>query len=541
VSGHRHTRRALACAFAALVVLVAPARAQEVQGEPAALSLEEAIRIARRQSPLYLMERNDEAAADWAVREAWGQLVLPQASADLSLGYRAAGAPRFGFVTGGDIGLMEVPAYYNSSYGFGLSYQLSGATLLRPGQARAERRAVEARGELADFDLVVNVTRQYLAALRAQDDVALARQELARAEENYRLARARVDVGAAIPLDAARAEVERGRAEVAVLEAENRARTERLRLLELLGIEALGRDVVLSTRLHVFEPPWSEEELIARAAQQHPELVALRATEEAERASLRLAKSQYLPSLIVSANWSGFARQAGSSQYLLRQAEQQVASQIQSCEQTNEILRRLNPPMPTTDCLARYTLTEEQRAAILKENDVFPFRFSREPLTAGLTISVPIFTGFARERQIEQARAAAEDARYRRRAAELKLRTDVQAAYGALVTAYRRTLLEDRNRQAADDALRLARERYRLGAAAFLELSEAETAKAQADRAYLDALYGFHQALSELERASGQRLREAAPAPEPGPDGDAGGPAGDDVGGRGEPNEERGR
>src|SRR5690606_2812744 len=171
---------------------------------------------------------------------------------------------------------------------------LSGATLLRPGQARAERRAVEARGELADFDLVVNVTRQYLAALRAQDDVALARQELARAEENYRLARARVDVGAAIPLDAARAEVERGRAEVALLEAEDRARTERLRLLELLRIEALGRDGVLGTRLHVFEPPWSEEELIARAAQQHPELVALRATEEAERASLRLAKSQYL-------------------------------------------------------------------------------------------------------------------------------------------------------------------------------------------------------------------------------------------------------
>src|SRR5690606_5943987 len=132
-------------------------------------------------------------------------------------------------------------------------------------------------------------------------------------------ARARVDVGAAIPLDAARAEVERGRAEVALLEAENRARTERLRLLEVLGIEALGRDVVLSTRLHVFEPPWSEEALIARAAQQHPELVALRATEEAERASLRLAKSQYLPSLIVSANWSGFARQAGSSQHLLRQ------------------------------------------------------------------------------------------------------------------------------------------------------------------------------------------------------------------------------
>lgn len=518
MTGHRDTRRALTCALAALLIFVAPARAQEGGADTATLSLEEAIRIARRQSPQYLMERNDEAAADWAVREAWGQLVLPQASASLSLGYQAAGTPRFGFFTGDDIGLAEIPAYYNSSYGISLSYRLSGATLLRPGQARAERRAVEAMGELADFQLVVNVTRQYLAALRAQDDVVLARQELARAEENHRLARARVEVGAAIPLDAARAEVERGRAEVALLEAENRARTERLRLLEQLGIEALGREVVLSTRLSVFEPPWSEEELIARAAERHPELLALRARETAERASLRLAQSQYLPSVSLSANWSGFARQASSSEYVLRQAERQVAAQIQSCEQTNEILRRLTPPMETTDCLSRYTLTEEQRAAILEGNDVFPFRFSREPLTAGITVSVPVFTGFSRERQIEQARAAAEDARYQRRAAELRLRADVQAAYGALVTAYRRTLLEDRNRQAAEEALRLARERYRLGAAAFLELSEAETAKAQADRAYLDALYGFHDALAGLERASGQRLREEAPTPGPGPE-----------------------
>jgi len=523
VTGLRHTRRALACASVALLILVAPVGAQE-ESEPATLSLEEAIRIARRQSPLYLMAKNDEAAADWAVREAWSQLMLPQASASLSLGYQAAGTPRFGIFTGGDIGLAEIPAYYSSSYGINLSYRLSASTLLRPGQARAERRAVEARSELADFELIVTVTRQYLAALRAQDDVALARQELARAEENYRLARARVEVGAAIPLDAARAEVERGRAEVVLLEAENRARSERLRLLERLGIEALGREVVLSTRLHVFEPPWSEEELIARAAERHPELLALRAREAAERASLQVARSQYLPSVNLSANWSGFARQAGSSAYLIRQAEQQVAAQLQSCEQTNEILRRLTLPMETIDCLSHYTLTEEQRAAILKSNDVFPFRFTREPLTAGITVSVPVFTGLSRARQIEQAQAAAEDARYERRAAELRLRADVQEAYGTLVTAYRRTLLEERNREAAEEALRLARERYRLGAAAFLELSEAETAKAQADRAYLDALYGFHEALAALERASGQRLRPEAPAPGPEQEEEAQGP-----------------
>ncbi len=87
----------------------------------------------------------------------------------------------------------------------------------------------------------------------------------------------------------------------------------------------------------------------------------------------------------------------------------------------------------------------------------------------------------------------------------------MQAAYGALVTAYRRVTIEERNREAADEQLRLARERYRLGAASFLELSDAETIKAQADREHLAALYGFHEALAGLERATGQRLRDEPP------------------------------
>src|SRR5690606_35920215 len=140
--------------------------------------------------------------------------------------------------------------------------------------------------------------------------------------------------------------------------------------------------------------------------------------------------------------------------------------------------------------------------------------------SAQLRVSVPIFLGLARERQVEQARAAADDARHQRRAAELRLRTEVQAAHGALVTAYRTALLQERNRQAADEALRLARERYRLGAASFLELSEAETAKARADREHLTALYGFHEALASLERASGTRLRETVSTPTPPPDED---------------------
>jgi outer membrane protein TolC len=59
----------------------------------------------------------------------------------------------------------------------------------------------------------------------------------------------------------------------------------------------------------------------------------------------------------------------------------------------------------------------------------------------------------------------------------------------------------------AEDQLRLARERYRVGAATFLELRDAETVKARADREYLNAVYAFHTGLAQLEAAVGRSLR----------------------------------
>jgi outer membrane protein TolC len=54
----------------------------------------------------------------------------------------------------------------------------------------------------------------------------------------------------------------------------------------------------------------------------------------------------------------------------------------------------------------------------------------------------------------------------------------------------------------------MARERYRLGAASFIELQDAETVKARADRAHLTAVYSFHEALAALETAVGRPLRQ---------------------------------
>jgi len=487
----------LLCGLAATT----PAAAQQA---PVTLSLEEAIDLARRNNPDFLIQKNDESEADWAVREAYGGL-LPYASIGGGIGYDAAGEQRLGVFSSSDLGIGRTPAYLSSSYGLTVGYRLNGDVLFRPRQERANRNATRARIEAAEFNLKAEITRRYLAAVAARDGVELARQELERATENLRLAEARVAVGAAISLDAKQAEVERGRAEVELLRAENLLRTETLRLLEAVGVD-LDREVRLTSAFEVFEPSWSVEELVARAVEQHPQLRAQRAAESAARTSVHIARSQYLPSLDLTMRWSGYTREVVDDQYLIDQYRRGIDDQRRQCELTNDLVSRLNPPLPAEDC-SRLVYDPAREAEILRNNDVFPFSFARQPFSATLSISLPIFNGFSRERRLEAARVAADDARLRLRAEELRLKTEVAAAYATLQAAYRAVTLEERNRELAAEQLELARERYRVGAITFVDLTDAETRKSRADREYLSAVYAFHEALAALETAVGQDLR----------------------------------
>ncbi len=488
----------------ALVLL--PVAAAHGGAQVATLTLDEAIALARRNNPDFLTRQADGSRADWAVRAAYGAL-LPGASASSSLSWQDAGTPRFGIFNASDFGFGTSTSYYSSSYSLGLNYRLSGSSLLAPGREKASRRATEAGIEAAGALLDANVARTYLAVLRAREGVVLARAELARAEENLRLAAARVSVGTAIPLEQMQAEVERGRAEVALLQAQSLEQTEQLRLTQILGIR-LDAAVELTTTFDVSAVPWTLEELVALAIEANPDLRAARATVSSADASVRMARSSYLPSLSMQAGFSGFTRQAGNEEFLIEQARSSVESQRASCELFNGISSGLTNPLPgrPANC-SLFALTAEDEAAIRAGNDVFPFDFRREPLSVSLTLSLPIFDGLGRERQIEEARVAARTADYRLRGEELRIRTEVGTAYLNVATARQSVDLEARNRDLADAQLRLARERYAVGVANFIELQDAETIKARGDRAYLNAVYAFHEGLASLEAAVGRTLR----------------------------------
>ncbi|CAN5869860.1 hypothetical protein BH23GEM9_BH23GEM9_29890 [soil metagenome] len=492
-------RSALALVFAATAVQDVAA-----QQPPASLSLDEALQLARRYNPSYRMQVNDEAVSDWNVRSAYGAL-LPSLSLTSNLDWQGGGMPNLGLLNAQDFGLTRTPDYLVSSYAIRLGLNISGGTFFRMAQERASREATRARIEAAAYTMESDVTRQYLVALRSRDAVALARQELETAQEALRLAEGRLRAGAATRLDAAQAEVEKGRAEVTLLQAQAAAEIEKLRLLQRLGVD-LEHDVELTSELHVFEPQWTLDELTRTAMRDHPQLASVRAAESASRAAARAARMAYLPTISIGGGWAGSARTTLDEEFLVDQAEQSAAGRVRSCEQTNDLYARLAQPLPPSDC-TRFAFTSDQRAAVIAANDVWPFQFTRRPPSVGMSITMPIFNGFSREAQVQNASAAAEDAKYQRREEELARRATVATTFLALQTAYRSVAIEERNVAAAAEQLALSRERYRLGAGSILELTQAQATRARADQAHLTALYSFHENLASLEAAVGRPLR----------------------------------
>ena len=492
------------CGMGLLVLFVAgPVGAQ---APPRELSVDDAIRIAMSRNPGFQAWRNDEDVATWSLRSSIADL-FPSAEMTNLFQYQGGGETRLGAIRLEDLGISSnLPAYYISSFDAVVRMEISGPKLLAPFQNRAQRTATRMRVENASHALAQSVVRHYLAVLRALDGERLATQEAERAEEDLRLAQVRNELGAAADWEVQRAQVTTGRAEVGLLQARNDLRTARLRLAQELGLPP-DEELVLTSQFAVFEPSWEEDALYNLALDASPELASLEAEHRARRHGLTMARSRYLPSFFLEGFLSGFTRHTRDEDRLVFEVENMTNRSYQDCLTTNAIYSGLTQPLPTQDC-SQIQFTEADRQGLLKANRAFPFDYILTPPLVTFGVSSPIFQGLTRKRDVAQAHAQAEDARYRMEERRIGLRADIAAALGAVGTAYQTARLEEMNREVANQQLRLARERYEMGSGSFLELVEAETVMASSERARVDAVYSFHQAVVDLETMVGRPLRE---------------------------------
>lgn len=474
------------------------------------LSLAEALQQARANSPMYRQALNDAGPARWGVRNAYGSL-LPSVTAATDFGYTGSGQSNFG-------GGLTLPtsAFLTSGYSLGIQWQLSGRTLQAPGQQRALQRATDEDIGAAGVGLTAEISTQYLTALQAGAQVAVARQQVRRNEDFLALAKARHRVGQATLLDVRQAEVTKGTSDVALLRAIQAENEAKLDLLRRMGVEppvSIDR-IVLTDSFPVTPPSFQLDSLLALSERQNPVLRSLRARGHAARLDVRAAKTDFLPSLSLRAGWSGFTQQLTNENLLLRQTLTDAQAQAADCNYNNAVRTGLSLGGQTANCYSAAGLVDGGGALldpvaqqIRNQNSVFPFSYTGQPFGANLTVSLPIFTGFGRSLRLSQARAQEDDAEEEVRARRLQVRTDVHARYLGLETAFRAIAVQGASREAARDQLRLAQDRYRLGAGTALEVSDAQNSVQRAEGDYVNAVYDYHKAIAALEAAVGRPLR----------------------------------
>jgi outer membrane protein len=387
-----------------------------------------------------------------------------------------------------------------------MSARLDGRTIMGPSVSEAQYDATQAAISGAEVNLESTVKQQYLAVRQSEAQVELSEKQLERNEEFLRLAQARFEVGQNTMLDVRQAEVAKGQSEVTLLQARQLVIVDRLRLFQTMGIPAPSDplSVTLVDSFPITQPEWELGELLLAAEDGNPDLLSLRASESAAKANEGAAKATWLPTLSFQAGWRGFTQEFTNSQFLIDQAEGSAAGNIATCQASNQLW--LNPGETPLDC-GVFQVTDEDRANIIEQNNVFPFKFTTQPFGAVVSISMPLFTQFSRPLEVSQAAIAAEDAQEAVRARELQVRTDVSQAYFQLLAAYEAIRIQENNQTAAQEQLRLATERYRVGSGTFFELLDAQLAAQQAEADYINAIYAYHQAIATLENAVGRPLR----------------------------------
>ncbi len=415
-----------------VAILAIPAQlvAQQAPARGTTLSLEQAISLAQQNNPLYQQTKNSLRNADANIRSAYGSL-MPSSNVSYGTTYTQGGTQ---FVQG--VALPTNPDVYSSRYFIGLNYNITAAAAYIPRAAKANRAAAEADITNSTEALRSAITQDYITALQNAAQAAVADTLVQTAQGQLQLVNAKLEVGAGTIIDVRSAEVALGQAQVNSLTLHNQARIAKVRMFQDMGI-APDVDANLTTTFPVAEPKFTLDSLLTIGRRSNPDLAARQSREYSAQQQIRVAQSNYLPSVFLSTGYGAQASGYADSQVLADQTVAGVASSYKGCLSSDSL--RVGAGLAARGC-GTGTVSPSQLDAIRSSNK--PFKFNKAPYSLSASLSLPIFNGFQREASVEQARVSHDNAVLDLKARNLQLTTDVTRQFLNLVTAVQTVKLQ---------------------------------------------------------------------------------------------------
>lgn len=329
-------------------------------------------------------------------------------------------------------------------------------TLYDSGRRAADLRAALAQQRVAEHeaarvrqDLALEVRRTFYALVAARDGERVADTNLARAEEHLRLAHERRAAGAVSGGDVVQAQVHVAEARLARVRVESLVQQARGALNTAMGLP-VATPVEADSQEAPVAPPHPVEVSggLAQALTDRPTIAAAVQRALAATEAVSAAQSAFGPK--IAAEWS----------------------------------------------------------VGLRDSHFFP---SERDWRAGVTVTWSLFDGFAKRHRLAGARAA-----HARDEAEVErtkqtVQAEVWSAHATLRETHEAIAAADVLIRDADENVRIARERYRVGAGTVNELLDAQAALARAGAVRAQAAWDYRTARATYDWTIGRALPAGAP------------------------------
>lgn len=442
-----------AIALAGLIgaaALAAPAP----NGQPAVYTLERAVSTALDNNPSLQMmhERIALAEAQWGEAQAG---FYPQIQTRLSYEHTDNPSRAFGMIISQrrlDLNGMD----FNQPGGTD-NYRpeiVASYTLYNGGRDTQNSKAAElgvttaALNESAARNQLIEwVSTAFYRVLAAQESRQIAERSIAAVQSELQQTRQRFDAGTALKADVLSLQVQLAEAEDDALQAANAVALAESGLKTLLGSDS-PLSVAASGAVQLPQQRVSYAALLEQALARRPEIRVAQTDIEIAEHKLKAAKGAYLPK---------------------------------------------------ADAYVSYGSDSKDLA----------YSTRRDNVTAGVTVSVELFSGFASSERVKQAESALAIAQLNARQIRLALEDELKAAQLQLHNALDRLAVTESSVAAAEEALRLVKAQRVAGTGTVTRYIEAEVARDQAQSRVVATRYDALRAQVRLNKALGLWSKES--------------------------------
>ena len=446
-------------ATVALIFSALTAGAQEtaVTADSLTLNLDECIRIALDRNPSVKIAEMEIKRVDYSKKEVIGQL-LP----NISFGgtYGRTIEKQTMYFDMGDMGMggnSDKPESKSSKKSDGIkvgldnSYQLgfnASLPIIAPqlwksislSNTQILQNVEKARA--SKLNLINEIQKTYYTILLGRDSYEVVKQNYETAKYNAGIIEGKFKVGAATEYDVLRTGVEVTNLEPQLIQSDIAVKQAYLQLKVLMGIDVTTR-IGITTELKDYEKDMYEEALkIDRSIENNTELRSLDLETKYLKDALKVQQMSWCPTLAISANYNWTSMSNG----------------------------------PVFD----------------------NFRWSPYS-SVGISLSIPIFQGGQRWNKIKQADVAVREMGFQRENLERGLNMQVELQIDNIHKNVKQISSNAAAVKQAQKAFDIIQRSFEIGAAAYIDLRDAELALTSSKLAYYQAIYNYLVAQSDLE------------------------------------------